>query len=153
MNENKKALLLIAKMKRDALAAQKLQNSAVSHVAEAVVAKAERGERGVDGLTGDVGAIGASGVDGRDGSDGKDAVAVTDVDFDFDNRLLMTMEDGTVHVSESAVNILRGQTGATGPRGEKGDSGTGGTGDDFNLDGGRADSVYTAAQLIQGGGA
>ena len=151
----KKAFMLAAKLRNELAATQEAVQGSLSTVTEAVVAKAERGERGLDGLTGDTGAIGRSGADGLSGVDGKDAVAVVDIDVDFDNHLIMQMEDGSVHTSESPINVVRGQTGSTGATGATGPAGADGTGGggSGNLDGGRADSVYTAAQLIQGGGA
>jgi hypothetical protein len=54
----------------------------------------------------------------------EEAPRVLDIDVDFDNRLIMQMDDGTVHTSESPINVVRGQTGSTGAKGERGTDGT-----------------------------
>jgi len=55
----------------------------------------------------------------------EEAPRVLDIDVDFDNRLIMQMDDGTVHTSESPINVVRGQTGSTGAKGDRGTDGTG----------------------------
>ena len=148
-----KELLLIAKLKRDAAAALAAQAKRDSAVVVAVEAKAERGVSGSDGVNGEVGPQGVQGADGADGVNGKDAPTIVSVDIDFDNRLVVTMSDGTQIVTEGVVNILRGKQGPAGPRGADGADGNGGGDCDncLDLDGGTADSVYTSEQIIQGG--
>jgi hypothetical protein len=124
----------------------------------------QEGPEGAKGDTGDIGPvgplgppgqqgfIGIPGLPGSDGSDGEDSVVPGPEGPEGPAGLPglpgipgLPGSNG----SDSDVPGPEGPEGPAGPQGEKGEAAEAGT----NVDGGRADDVYTADQIIIGGGA
>ena len=72
--------------------------------------KGERGPQGLTGATGPAGRDGKDGIDGRDGKDGvdgvdgEDGISVVDADIDFDNKLRLTLSDGSI-IDAGSINL------------------------------------------------
>lgn len=62
------------------------------------------GKDGKNGKDGKDGAVGKAGKDGKDGLDGKDGISVVDASIDFDNRLTITLSDGSV-IDAGQINV------------------------------------------------
>ena len=124
----------------------------------------QEGPEGAKGDTGDIGPvgplgppgqqgfIGIPGLPGSDGSDGEDSVVPGPEGPEGPAGLPglpgipgLPGSNG----SDSDVPGPEGPEGPAGPQGERGEAAEAGT----NVDGGRADDVYTADQIIIGGGA
>lgn len=82
----------------------------VTHTATLLPEKGERGLDGKDGAAGPKGKDGRdgkdgkAGKDGRDGVNGEDGVSVVDADVDFDNKLRLTLSDGTI-IDAGDINV------------------------------------------------
>lgn len=64
-----------------------------------------RGPKGDKGDTGAPGLDGANGADGRDGRDGTDGVSVSNVTFNNDDSLTITLDDGNSYTSGSLRGV------------------------------------------------
>ena len=112
-----------------------------------------------------VGKDGRDGDEGPAGKDGEDGVGVTGVTLGIDDSLIFQLSNGdeasvelplTENSGNTVINKIGGGGGGSGSSGQGGQGPQGPQGPAGKMgdvDGGRADSVYTGDQVISGGSA
>ena len=122
MDYNLKLLQVYDKLERQIKAIKE----EIKETATLLPDKGERGLKGDTGAPGPKGRDGKDGVDGKDGKDGKDGVdgedgvSVVDADVDFDNKLRLTLSDGSI-IDAGSINLedaeIRAYVGGSGGSG------------------------------------
>ena len=99
-----------------------LSNGSTLNLGCVIGEKGEAGAPGQNGADGEDGKDGADGEDGKDGADGEDGVGIKDVAINAENKLFITLTNGTV----IDLGNIKGADGKDGVDGEDGKDGADG---------------------------